>query len=513
MKLMKRIAMLITLAFLLGQPIWGQTFFSNPVICGDVADPTIIRWGDVYYAAGTSSEWAPHYPLFRSTDLVNWEQTGHVFDRLPDWTSSSFWAPELFVHDGKVFCYYTARSRETGRSYVGVATASHPEGPYEDHGPLVDFGTEDIDAFVFDDKGQLYISWKAYGLDPRPIELLCQPLTADGLHLEGEAVTLLTDEEGIGIEGQCMFRRGSWYYLLYSARGCCGRGSDYEVRVARSPIACGPYTPYEDNPILMRSSEFLSCGHGTVVETPDNRLFYLCHAYLRDEGFFRGRQPILQELFLGSDAWPHFMTGRLATVRQPMPFEGTVQHSRTNFADDFDEESLCVDWTWNYPYCDVAATLSKGQLKLSGHPKTDHGGAALCLRPFATDYVFETQLTGKTKAFSGITFYGNPKGYVVFGCQGNTLRLVCQLDDEERVLAEIPCQSGDLSLRCTVNKGSLLTFAYSLDGRVWMDVPLEQLDGTNVMSWDRISRPGLFTEADAKHPASFQSFLMKAVDP
>lgn len=509
---MKKMIMIVGLVFCLGQ-ITGQTFFSNPVICGDVADPTIIRWGDDYYAAGTSSEWAPHYPLFRSLDLVNWQQIGHIFDRLPAWTSSSFWAPELFVHDGKVYCYYTARSRETGRSYVGVATASQPGGPYEDHGPLVDFGTEDIDAFVYDDHGQLYLSWKAYGLDPRPIELLCQPLSADGFHLMGKAVTLLTDEEGIGIEGQCMFRYGSWYYLLYAARGCCGGDSDYEVRVARSPIACGPYEPYEDNPILMRSHDFLSCGHGTLVQTPDNRFFYLCHAYLRDEGFYRGRQPILQELFVGSDGWPHFKTGRLATVCQPMPFEGTHQQSCFEFRDDFSGDSLRVEWTWNYPYCDVTALSGKGELRLSGTPKTDHGGAALCLRPFATDYMFETRLHGQCKAFAGIAFYGNPKGYVAFGRENGNLRLLCVLGDEEKVLTEIPRMSGDLILRCRVADGCQLSFAFSRDGRVWTEVPVGSLDGKHVMSWDRISRPGLFTEADAKHPARFQSFLMKAVEP
>ena len=490
-------------------PDGRQATFANPVISADVADPTIIRWGDVYYAAGTSSEWAPHYPLYRSTDLVNWQQTGHIFDRLPEWTSSSFWAPELFVHDGKVFCYYTARSRATGRSYVGVATAAHPEGPYEDHGPLVDFGTEDIDAFVFDDGGQRYISWKAYGLDPRPIELLCQPLSSDGLHLEGEAVTLLTDEEGIGIEGQCMFRQGDWYYLLYAARGCCGRGSDYEVRVARSPIACGPYTPYEDNPILMRSNDFQSCGHGTLVDTPDHRLFYLCHAYLRGDGFFRGRQPILQQLVVGSDGWPHFLTGRLATICQPMPFEGTVQQPCNAFDDDFASETLRVEWTWNYPYCDVQTSLSKGDLLLSGTPKTDHGGAALCLRPWTTDYVFETQLAGKNSAFTGITFYGNPKAYVALGRQGSTLRLLCVQGDDERVLAEIPHLKGDLYLRGTVSHGSQLAFAYSRDGSQWTDIAIDAFDGTSVMSWDRISRPGLFTEADSRHPARFARFTMR----
>lgn len=52
-----------------------QTYFTNPVIRGDVADPSIIRIDDTYYVTGTSSEWAPYYPVFTSKDLVNWKQT------------------------------------------------------------------------------------------------------------------------------------------------------------------------------------------------------------------------------------------------------------------------------------------------------------------------------------------------------------------------------------------------------------------------------------------------------
>src|SRR5688500_9028591 len=59
---------------------------SNPVIPGDVPDPSVIRAGDEYWATGTSSEWAPHFPLFRSRDLVTWEQAGAVFQSPPAWT-------------------------------------------------------------------------------------------------------------------------------------------------------------------------------------------------------------------------------------------------------------------------------------------------------------------------------------------------------------------------------------------------------------------------------------------
>ena len=42
-----------------------QTYFTNPVIHGDVADPSILRIDDTYYATGTSSEWAPYYPVVK----------------------------------------------------------------------------------------------------------------------------------------------------------------------------------------------------------------------------------------------------------------------------------------------------------------------------------------------------------------------------------------------------------------------------------------------------------------
>ena len=35
-----------------------ESYFTNPVIHGDVADPSIIRIDQTYYITGTSSEWA-----------------------------------------------------------------------------------------------------------------------------------------------------------------------------------------------------------------------------------------------------------------------------------------------------------------------------------------------------------------------------------------------------------------------------------------------------------------------
>ena len=299
------------------------------VIDADAPDPSVIRVADTYYAAATSGNKPQAYQRYRSKDLLTWEQMGFVFDEWPDWTCGSFWAPELFDLCGRTMCYYTARQKSDSTSCIGVAMADGPEGKFKDYGPLVKTTNEAIDAFVFRDGTQLYITWKAYGLDPskRPIELLCQRLSDDGLHLEGEPFMLLRDDERQGMEGQCVFREGEWWYLLYSIRDCCSPRSDYAVSVARSHSIEGPWEKYEGNPILegeppSGSSEgekkdvshrgdlegadggLQSCGHGTMVRTPSGEMFYLCHAYFWGR-YKEGRKAVLYRLEIGDDGWVH----------------------------------------------------------------------------------------------------------------------------------------------------------------------------------------------------------------
>lgn len=243
---------------------------------------------------------------------------------------------------------------------------------FKDYGPVVEYGTEAIDAFIYDDNGQLYISWKAYGLDKRPIELLGCKLSVDGLRLEGEPFSLLVDDEEIGMEGQYHFKQGDYYYIVYSAHGCCGPSSDYDVYVARSKSFRGPYEKYSGNPVLHGGEgDYRSCGHGTAVKTPDGRMFYMCHAYLKGEGFYAGRQPILQEMEVTDDHWVRFKTGSVAVMKQPVPFKGTKQNPIPGFEDNFTGNKLKVDWTWNYPYSDIDAVLKSGKLLLSGTPKKE----------------------------------------------------------------------------------------------------------------------------------------------
>lgn len=191
-------------------------YYHNPVIPGDFPDPTIVRAGETYYAAGTTSDFAPHYPLYESTDMINWTQIGAIFHETPDWASDSFWAPELYYHNGTFYAFYAAKRKGDRISCIGVATTINIHEGFNDHGILIEWGDEAIDAYVFqDDDDKFYIFWKAYGLTQgRPIEILGSELDLEELLLIGEHFSVTDYDQGWkghGDEGQCIFKREGMY--------------------------------------------------------------------------------------------------------------------------------------------------------------------------------------------------------------------------------------------------------------------------------------------------------------
>lgn len=488
-----------------------KTYFENPVIRGDIPDPSVIKVGQIYYVTGTSSEWAPFYPVFKSVDLVNWEQVGHVFTEKPAWTSQSFWAPELFYRNGKMYCYYTARRKTDNTSYIGVASAEGTSLKFRDHGPIVEYGTEAIDAFVFDDNGTLYITWKAYGLDKRPIELLGCKLSDDGLRLEGEPFSLLKDDERIGMEGQYHFKHGEYYYIIYSAKSCCGPSSDYDVRVARSKSFKGPYEKYAENPILAGGNGvFLSCGHGTVVAASDTNMYYLSHAYLKGAGFFLGRQLVLHELIMTDDGLVQFKTGKEAVVRQVTPFPNVIQKEIGNFNDDFKDTKLKVGWIWNYPYSDPQIELRNGRLCLSGSPLSDNEfGTVLCLRPQSTSYSYETRVLNFNESFKGLTMYGDNKNLIAFGIENKQIVLKSVTNNTENIVFQAPFGGKRPYLKIEVKEGCLLSFFYSKNGKNWISANRTPIDAAFLVRWDRVARPGLIHIGQKDKPAEMDFFTLK----
>ncbi|MGH9163534.1 MAG: glycoside hydrolase family 43 protein [Vicinamibacteraceae bacterium] len=294
----------------------GPTY-RNPVIPGDHPDPSVIRVNGTYWSTHTSGNDVPTFPLYSSRDLVNWTRIGHVFETPPAWSSGSYWAPEIAEHRGRYFVYYTAR-RKDGPLCVAVATAPEPTGPWVDHGPLVCQRLGSIDAAAAtDERGRRYLVWKEDGnSQKKPTPLWAQPLSADGTRLEGTAVEILRNEapwEGHLVEGPYILRRGEWFYLFYSARGCCGERCDYRLGVARSRKLLGPWERNAANPILPANEVWRCPGHGSIVSDERGRTFLLYHAY-RQGAFESGRQALLDEVVWNDDGWPTINEGRGPSV-------------------------------------------------------------------------------------------------------------------------------------------------------------------------------------------------------
>jgi len=468
------------------------------VIPGDFADPSVFRKGNQYYAIGTSSEWAPHFPMFTSTNLKDWKQTGYVFDQAPEWTTGSFWAPEYYYHNNTYYIYYTARRKSDNASFIGVATSAYPDHGFKDHGVIIEYSKEAIDAFVYNDKGQLYITFKAYGLDNRPIEIIGSKLSADGLKLEGELFTLFKDDSRMGLEGQSILKKDDYYYLFYSAGNCCGSKCDYNVRVARSKTFKGPYEDFANNPALAENADWKCSGHGTFVNTPQGKTYYLYHAYNRETTVFTGRQGMLAELtWPEKNGWPVFKA--LSATQKP------AQKVR----DDFKAATPSIAWQWDFRNSTPVVKQANDTLYLSGAIKEDNNsGIALTLRPIGTDFEMTTTVTNLNKAQKGLVFYGDAGAAIGVGSRGDQAEFWIVKDNKRTVLAsDLIMERVPVDLKLVV-KPDLSCRVYVKQGQAeWKELKAEKPVSIDFLpQWDRSPRLGLNFKGEEGQDAQFSSF-------
>ncbi|MDQ0640960.1 beta-xylosidase [Pedobacter sp. W3I1] len=500
MKSLKYLILAITVKLLLVANLVSAQNVIQPVIAGDFADPSIIRANHQYYAIGTSSEWAPHFPIYTSKNLTHWKQSGYVFDRAPQWTSGSFWAPEYDYHDKTYFIYYTARRKSDNVSCIGVATSKFPDRGFVDKGVVIDYGKESIDAFVYLDGTTRYITFKAYGLDQRPIEILAYKLSQDGLHIEGEPFSLLKDEQRIGLEGQSILKKDGYYYLFYSAGNCCGAQCDYNVRVARSKSFAGPYEFYAANPLLAENVYWKCSGHGTFVKTADEKCYYLYHAYNKKTNVFSGRQGMLAQLvWPQKNAWPVLKAQSGPAINNDLKIT-------------FTKPGVDKKWQWDFRNSSPKVSQHNDQIHLSGDIKKDNlSGIALTLRPVSG--VFEVNATVKNtnNALKGLVYYGDANAAVGVGVIGDEVEF-WKVDNKGRtVLSKTKLLAkGPVELKMKAMADSALTVFFRQGVQEWQKlISKEKVTGNFLPQWDRSPRVGLHFNGNPAENASFSSFELK----
>jgi alpha-N-arabinofuranosidase len=324
----------------------------RPTLPGFYSDPTICAADGWYYLTTSTFEYFPGCPLFRSRDLVRWEQIGHILDRpeqLPlagAVISGGIYAPTLRLHDGRFYCVttnQTAPRRRGGGNFIVHTT--DPAGPWSD--PIWIDGMEGIDPDLFwDEDGVCYAQWSLRPWPRRGPDDICigqaaiDPIT--GRLLE-EPRVLWRGTGGLGPEGPHLYRIGEYYYLCI-AEG----GTDYGhmQTIARSRTPRGPFEPGPRNPVLTHRSlptAVHAVGHADIVQGPEGRWFGVCHG-VRPKGSFSfqvlGRETFAFPVRWQPDGWPVFGDdGRLPAMAITAPVE-------TLFRDDFDD----TKWppAWNY---------------------------------------------------------------------------------------------------------------------------------------------------------------------
>ncbi|HEV7890666.1 MAG TPA: family 43 glycosylhydrolase [Pyrinomonadaceae bacterium] len=492
----------------------SRATYANPVEAGDFPDPSVIRVGRDYWASATTSEWAPEFPILHSRDLVNWEVVGAVFQRRPEWAVGSFWAPEISQDRGRFFVYYVAR-KKGGSLCAAVASASKPQGPYRDHGPLVCQEVGSIDPFpVTDEQGRRYLLWKEDGNSvSKPTPIWAQQLSDDGTRLVGERKELFHNDQpwekhptlpyGDLVEGPTVVRRNGWFYLFYSGNFCCGRECSYAVGVARSRKLLGPWEKYTKNPIMEGNGDWRCPGHGTVVEDERGRTWFMYHAYQPKDFVYVGRQAMLDEVIWGGDGWPSINEGRGPSSVARSPYNTRDTKTELSFFDDFLSTTLKPGWQWpqaNVPDFRVERAgggwlvMSRG----SEQPKDIHESVVARVTT-SGDYVATTLLdprSVKVGAIAGLSAYGDAENSVGIGVSGELV--VNTWRREKGGAALTNKQSYELRrgntayLRMTVRDGHLYRFAVSEDRLVWNDVGGE-VDGSFLPPWDRGVRVALVT--------------------
>jgi beta-xylosidase len=471
-----------------------QGKYRNPVHAGDFPDPSVIRVGDRgFYAVTTSTDWAPFFPIFRSTDLVGWELVGHVFAERPDWCAGNFWAPDFAEKDGRFYVYYTAR-RKDGPLCVAVATADRPEGPYVDHGPLIGQAYGSIDAMAADDADESrWLLWKEDGnAHNRPTPIWAQRLTDDGLVLVGDKIELLRNDapwEGKLVEAPHVIRRNGWFYMFYSGNACCGEECAYAVGVARARALSGPWEKCPRNPILASNDAFRCPGHGAPVDDGKGNWYYLYHAYEeRKDAIYVGRQLCLDAIQWNFDGWPSINHGRGPSRVADAPFHPALRApQRTRWSADF---SSPLDRGWQWPQsCVPRMETDRGALVLTAeHPRRGSDPlAAVAARAVTTgDYaatavVDARDLTPGTMA--SLCAYGSHRDAVGVGVHDGMVTVWRRRGGRLGELAVARVGKEKVHLRCTALDGHAYRFSFSTDGRGWTTLG-GRIDGSWLPPWD-----------------------------
>lgn len=508
MKPYTKVFVLVSLHFYL-QLMGQQSFFTNPILTGGYPDPSICKVEDTFYLVNSSFEYFPGLPIHKSQDLINWELIGYGLHRksqalakvnlIDIQSDGGIHAPTIRYNKGTFYIittnvYYDETRKQT--DFVNfIITAKNPKGPWSE--PHVLEGAPGIDPDIFfDDDGTVwYVGTHApeqANFDGEG-EIWLQQIDLNEWKLTGERFYLWRGAcGGVWVEGPHMYKKDNRYYLMV-AEG--GTSFNHAVMIAISDSITGPYISNDRNPIL--TSRHLSydnwvhsTGHADLVEL-DNGQWYMVALGIRgdqDRGSNMGRETHLIPVVWEREPfwwkknkyeWPVVApnTGRVER-KNPVPFTASSQKRKLSFTDNFDRDSLKLEWNFRRVPLEKSFALEqhKGHLRLYLKPNIirERGRASLMgFKQTESDFEYSSKMIFKPKsnrAEAGISLFQKDNNYFTLTIlrEKNTNYLQLKLarpknQPEILVKEKLPDYRGEIIFKVKSADESY-RFYYSLNG-------------------------------------------------
>jgi alpha-N-arabinofuranosidase len=554
-------------------PLAQELSYNNPIIPGSYPDPSICRVGNDYYIVNSSFEYFPGLPIHHSKDLVNWNLIGYGLHRddqcsgemnLVDvQTDGGIHAPSIRYHDGLFYIIttnvYSPGPHQPAEMINFIITAEQVEGPWSN--PHIIEGAPGIDPDIIFDDGKVWYVGTHVPEKPNfngEGEIWLQELDLDDWSLKGERYFLWRGAlyYGTWAEGPHIYKRNGFYYLLI-AEG--GTSLEHAVMVSVSDNVKGPYVPNARNPILTSrhlSNDYWvnSIGHADLLELADGR-WYMVALGIRSEidtYSNMGRETHLipvtwekepfewkydniekewsdlpdrerfEKLRRVKYEWPVCspLTGRVEPSF-PLPFTASSQVNKETFRDNFDNETLNLEWNFRRVPQEGTYLINNkdGYLRLFPSKNVIENRKScslLGIRQIETDFEFSVKMIYKPsipEVQAGVSLFQKDDNYLTFTIEKDKEQnMILKLVSKEQKKVPLVIQQtflksyNDSIIFKVFSKDQSYKYYYSLDNSTNFNFFAETSSGLLLSKGYTGAYMGIYSTSNGKNTEEYVDF-------
>ena len=489
--------------------------YVNPVVSGFYPDPSVCRVGDTYWLVNSTFAYFPGVPIFKSHDLVNWHQVGHVLDResqLPlkgaDIGKGGIYAPQISYNPKNKTYYMTTMNMTTFQ--VFYVKSKNPELGWSEPVQMKRGGMDT--SFFFDTDGKAYVVYNARPNGGAKYEAQTA-IHMNEFDWKADSIKSKTYELTTGssciehptcIEGPHLYKVGKYYYLMCAEHGT---GFTHSEVIFRSKSVFGPWENCPNNPILtqrdlpdhQRQDAVTCTGHADLVQTKEGdwwAVFLGCRPYKIDTSTWEpdyyntGRETFLLPV-TWKDGWPVILEKGKAVPTVVNKKLEEQQVSNIAFTDKFSSDQLNLRWIFlrnpnmsNYDWkSGTGITLKADTANIYGKESPT---AILC-RQKNLAFSAETEVNftpSNDKELAGLVVFQNNENNFVVGVtllDGKPSLTLTRIEGGKQVLmasAILLDVKQPVRLKVDAN-GRSYTFSYALADGVWQTLA-KGCDGQNL---------------------------------